>query len=99
MIRSEALIGTPAISAAVVALAPRLALAIPACADVVDPTTRPVTAAPIKSAPMVDALVDLEDMHILLAGTRRMIALVVGNLSMQPAQQCAFHHKEYETRR
>src|SRR5262245_52317392 len=63
MIRSEALIGAPAISA--VAAAPRLALAIPACAGVVDPATIPLRAAPTKSAPMVEAL-DFVDIMILL---------------------------------
>ena len=96
MIRIDALIGTPAISAAVVALVPRLALAIPACAGVVDPATRPLRAAPSKSAPMVEALLDVVDMIILLTRTRHIIALVVGNLLMQRARQCAVHHRMYE---
>src|SRR5262245_45676972 len=65
MIRIEALIGAPAMSAVMVAVVPRLALAIPACAGVVDPATIPLRAAPTKSAPMVEAL-DIVDMMILL---------------------------------
>ena len=68
MIRIEALIGAPAILAVVVAAAPRLALAIPACAGVLDPATIPLRAAPTKSAPM-EAL-DFVDIIILLTRGR-----------------------------
>jgi hypothetical protein len=96
MIRIEALSGAPAISAAAVAVVPRLGLAIPACAGVADPATIPLRAAPTKSAPMVEALLDFVDIIILLRGTRRIIALVVWNLSMQRARQCALRHQKYE---
>ena len=63
MIRIEALSGAPAISAAAVAVVPRLGLAIPACAGVADPATIPLRAAPTKSAPMVEALLAFVDIN------------------------------------